>query len=201
MSEPIINKPHNDEQCSQSIKQTIEDWVQSIKQLPSSLWYDFKMFIKNIKRFIDWAPVIWKDRDWSDHYLLIIIRKKLIAIHNDSKNWNWVDCEKQTAIIKQCIDDIDILLEYSDGEILNCVKQEYQQFIDKYGQLQSWSTAIKDNDFYEVHLAYSKCTTQELADQADNEIVKLYKLQDQRIVQINDRLWNTIRDNHYNWWN
>ena len=133
--------------------------------------------------------------------MLIIIRKKLIAIHNDSKNWNWVDCEKQTAIIKQCIDDIDILLEYSDGEILNCVKQEYQQFIDKYGQLQSWSTAIKDNDFYEVHLAYSKCTTQELADQADNEIVKLYKLQDQRIVQINDRLWNTIRDNHYNWWN
>ena len=78
--------------------------------------------------------------------------------------------------------------------------EEYKQFTDKYGDLTMWDVPIKDGDVYECHLAYSKCTTNEMAQQADQRMDELYKLQDERYKQIHNRFWNTIRDNHNCWW-
>jgi hypothetical protein len=36
-------------------------------------WYALKYGIENI---IDWMHVIWKDRDWDEHYLYMIMNKK-----------------------------------------------------------------------------------------------------------------------------
>lgn len=203
MSEPITNRPkHWKPYCErkQSIFERLQDIWETIVDFPSNIWYEIRTFLDNVRRLYSWSRIIWNDRDWSDHYLLIIIRKKLVSIHQDSKTWNWVGSEQQTKILQQCINDIDVLLEYSDGDMLNCVKEEYKQFTDKYGDLTMWDVPIKDGDMYECHLAYSKCTTNEMAQQADQRMDELYKLQDERYKQIHNRFWNTIRDNHNCWW-
>ena len=203
MSEPITNRPKHWKPYSerkQSIKERLQDIWETIIEFPSNIWYEIRTFFDNVRRLCSWSRIIWNDRDWSDHYLLIIIRKKLVSIHQDSKTWNWVGSEQQTKILQQCINDINVLLEYSDGDMLNCVKEEYKQFTDKYGELTMWDVPIKEGDMYECHLVYSKCTTNEMAQQADQRMDELYKLQNERYTQIHNRFWNTIRDNHNCWW-
>ena len=36
-----------------------------------------RSFLENISRVIKWAPVIWRDRDWDEHYLVVILQFKL----------------------------------------------------------------------------------------------------------------------------
>ena len=48
-----------------------------------SLWWRHearfyhKDFINGIKNLIRWFPVIWKDRDWDDHYIWTLMMKKI----------------------------------------------------------------------------------------------------------------------------
>ena len=39
--------------------------------------YKIKSFIISIKNLIKWFPIIWKDRDWDDHYIWEIMKNKL----------------------------------------------------------------------------------------------------------------------------
>lgn len=48
-----------------------------------SLWwrhearYYHKDFVRGVKNLIRWFPIIWKDRDWDDHYIWAVMMKKL----------------------------------------------------------------------------------------------------------------------------
>ena len=48
-----------------------------------SLWWKFegryyhKDFAKGIKNLWKWFPVIWKDRDWDDHYIFEVLKFKI----------------------------------------------------------------------------------------------------------------------------
>ena len=47
------------------------------------LWWRFagrymhKDFVQGVKNLWRWFPIIWKDRDWDQHYIYDLIRKKL----------------------------------------------------------------------------------------------------------------------------
>ena len=47
------------------------------------LWWIFdgkyfhKNFVKGVKNLWKWFPVIWKDRDWDDHYIFEVLKFKL----------------------------------------------------------------------------------------------------------------------------
>ena len=40
--------------------------------------YSIKTFIGSVKNLIYWFKTIWKDKDWDDYYIWIILEKKLI---------------------------------------------------------------------------------------------------------------------------
>jgi hypothetical protein len=50
--------------------------------------YKVKQFFRNIHNLIRWFPIIWKDRDWDDHFIFEILKFKLknqakyIGYHN-----------------------------------------------------------------------------------------------------------------------
>lgn len=50
-----------------------------------SLWwkfdgqYLFNTFIRGIKKLWYWFPIIWKDRDWDDHFIFEVLKHKLIS--------------------------------------------------------------------------------------------------------------------------
>jgi hypothetical protein len=39
--------------------------------------YKVKQFFRNIHNLIRWFPIIWKDRDWDDHFIFEIFKFKL----------------------------------------------------------------------------------------------------------------------------
>lgn len=39
--------------------------------------YMYKDFVRGVKNLWRWFPIIWKDRDWDQHYIYDLIRKKL----------------------------------------------------------------------------------------------------------------------------
>lgn len=48
-----------------------------------SLWwrhdgkYTHREFIRGVKKLWYWFPIIWKDRDWDDHYIFEVLKHKL----------------------------------------------------------------------------------------------------------------------------
>lgn len=198
MSEPITNRPANyneddyvdDRPISEKLLEFVDDQIHNVR------WHT-RMFIRSYKRVLSWIPIIWNDRDWDDHYLLLILRKKLVSIRDDSKNWNWVESEKQTDILNQCISDIDTLL---NDEYMGLVKKQYNEFVDKYGELMVWDTKDENSEYYVCHFSFSKVTDQQNADEADQQWDKLMRLQEQKLERTRQRLWNTIRDHHQRWW-
>lgn len=66
--------------------------------LPDWLWSIYCLFRtgkRRIVRFIAWFPVLWKDEDWSEHYLYEIMRFKISRIRKElDKNKRHVGYEK-----------------------------------------------------------------------------------------------------------
>ena len=108
----------------------------------------------------------------------------------------FISYEKATEQLQQCIKDIDVIL---DDDPYSLTREKHKQFVDKYGQLVTWGTPTNDQ-LIEMHFAYSKCDTQQLAEQADKQSIEIDRLQQQRFKEVNDRLFNCIRDNHLGWW-
>ena len=48
----------------------IKWWIQDIKYYPHN-------FIAGVKNLIAWFPIIWKDRDWDDHYIFEVLKFKI----------------------------------------------------------------------------------------------------------------------------
>ena len=85
------------------------------------LRYDIKYGVKNLWR---WKKVIWHDRDWDYHYLLEVMKFKLVEMEKLQRvHGNSVDHLKYAKEIEDAIDviqrliDDDYLLDYEGEEI------------------------------------------------------------------------------------
>jgi hypothetical protein len=127
------------------------------------LWWKFegkyyhKYFIYGIKNLWKWLPIIWKDRDWDQHYIYTILKTKLEfqAKYIYNRDWHTEakrDVERMMVIIKlierqqndfyktEYIDYHDIKFEFipTDGtkkwfEIKDTMLSEnYDEYFAKY---------------------------------------------------------------------
>lgn|SRR5574343_492330 len=65
-----------------------------IRKLIRSWYRNVKSGMTNL---IDWAPVIWADRDWDHYFLLSILEKKISRMENYFKNSNICVANVKTA--------------------------------------------------------------------------------------------------------
>jgi len=89
--------------------------------------YQIRLFISRIKNLIRWFPIIWKDRDWDDHYIWEILKFKLknqaqyIGYHN-----RHVSAKRDAEIMMTCVCLIDkIQNEYYQSEHMNYHESDY----------------------------------------------------------------------------
>jgi hypothetical protein len=91
------------------------------------LWwkYEGKYWYKNLKQGIKnlwyWFPVIWKDRNWDDHYIFEILKHKLKAQakyigDRDFHTRAQLDAKRMRLCVKliQKVQDEDYAIEYMD---------------------------------------------------------------------------------------
>ncbi len=98
---------------------------QSISNLRESildkLWYPVKRFYRSVRNVIRWFPVIWKDRDWDDWYILEILKFK---IKNQAEYIGGRDfhtrAKRDAEIMMVCVRLLErIQEEYYDMELYN----------------------------------------------------------------------------------
>ena len=97
---------------------------------------DIAQGFKNLWR---WLPIVWKDRDWDDHYIFEVLKFK---IKNNSKytekKQRFVGWEKEIRYMKIC----EILIDRIQTEYYQTEYQDYHDF--------DISTVPTENGLYEV---------------------------------------------------
>jgi hypothetical protein len=104
------------------------------------LWWKFharyyhKDFVRGIQKLWYWFPIIWKDRDWDQHYIYTILKHKLQAQANYiSKNDRHTRSQQDARNMRICVS----LIEKCQDEIY---AMEYMD----YGKDRVWFTPCED---------------------------------------------------------
>ena len=88
--------------------------------------YEIKQFFKRIYNLIRWAPIIWRDQDWDDHYIWEVLKFKLKnqAKYIGTKD-RYVSAKRDAEIMMLCTRLIDkIQDEWYGREYLDYQKSE-----------------------------------------------------------------------------
>lgn len=102
-----------------------------------SLWWKFEGryyhndFVKGIKNLWRWFPVVWKDRDWDDHFIWEIL---MFKIKNQAKYIGMRDIhtrsKRDAQIMMTCVRLMEkVKHEYYHMEYMDYCKDEYK-FVD-----------------------------------------------------------------------
>ena len=141
--------------------------------------YQIKQFFRNIKNVIRWFPTIWKDRDWDDYYIWILLEKKLThqakyigdrGIHLDAKR----DAERMMTCIR----------------LIEKVREEYycMEYMDYHKSVYHWDDVPDRDDVKQLRI-------EELSESFDSYFKK-YPLVYKQVIKI-DRVASRKNDKSY----
>jgi hypothetical protein len=108
------------------------------------LWWKFegryyhRDFVQGIKKLWYWFPIIWKDRDWDQHYIYEVIKHKLKAqakyIANNDRHTR---AQQDARNMRICVNLIKI-----------CQKETYKMEYMDYVKDRSWFKPHENNPEY-----------------------------------------------------
>ena len=157
----------------------MEDFFEDLKNRPRPnffrriwLWwkhdgkYYHKYFKQGVKNIIYWFPIIWKDRNWNDHYIFEVLKHKLKAqakyiSDNDRHTRAQLDAKRMRLCVK--------LIEKVQEE-------EYKMEYMDYHKDRLWFTECEDrpgNSLYNSEEVWEKY----------DELFKKYKLIYQKVLK------------------
>ena len=160
--------------------------IDEIKDYVIDKYYKTKHGFRNL---IVWFPVIWKDRNYDDYYLLKLIDYKLSLIAKEMKG-TFVGDEDEIKIIN------------SIREVINRItaddycQEEWEKHKETYGEL-----VPKINKTLEtIDFVYSKVDTKEKEESGNKELYRIMDLEEGRRRRDVEFVFNGIRDNIRKWW-
>ena len=167
-----------------------------------------KDFFRNIRlgipNLIKWAPVIWKDRDWDQYFLYIILQFKLKQMEQLQRKYGIsVNSNDYADQMRTCI----LLLEriIKDDYLHNVLKPHEEKWGESRLDFKETSDqTFRDIDggekLYEGAFSVEKVTTPKEKKQENKERMRLYdhvrKLEKQDL----DLLFKNIRKHIEGWW-
>jgi hypothetical protein len=157
----------------------MEDFFEELKNRPKpniferiSLWWRFqgryyhKDIIRGIKKLWYWFPVIWKDRDYDDHFIFEVLKHKLKAqAKYIGENDRHTRAQQDARRMRLCVRLIDKIQDES-----------YQMEYMDYHKDRTWFTPCKDKPDYSLY----NCET---VTENFNDYFKKYPLIHKRVVK------------------
>lgn len=70
--------------------------------------YDIPRGVKNL---ITWFPVVWKDRNWDQYYIYVVLHKKLSLMEKGLRNGYNVNADEEADKVKKCVLILDRLIK------------------------------------------------------------------------------------------
>lgn len=99
--------------------------------------YWAREIVHGISNIIKWAPIIYKDRNWDDHYIFEILKFKLLQQREELVNANrHTGIEETNRYITICLN----LIEHIQNETYGT---EYQDYVRE----KIWSESTKDGTY------------------------------------------------------
>ncbi len=160
-----------------------------IKDIP----YNIKYGIKNL---IQWFPVIWKDRQWDNFFIYIILRRKLHLTEQLTRKYGHHTKHIQDADkIKKCVIILDRLIEDDYNENV------YRNHDKKWGD---GKMIFTDSTEYpqcsKLDIKYENVKTKEDEKLQTKEYRILMNKPQDLINQDLDMLFKLMRKNIQTWW-
>jgi hypothetical protein len=133
----------------QENKNRIQNTIERIKlKYKFEIRFYFKDFIQGVKNLCKWFPIIWKDRDWDDHFIWQILSFK---IQNQAKYIGGRDlhtrAKRDAEIMMTCVRLIEKIKSEEYGmEYMDYCKDDFK-FVDsdKIGYSELRITPISEN--------------------------------------------------------
>lgn len=96
-----------------NLKEKWDDFTYNVSEIIYKISRPFYQLKQGIVNVIKWFPVIYKDRDWSYHYIFVILHKKLEHMEKMFRSDDvFTACANQTADeIKEAKDVLKRLIE------------------------------------------------------------------------------------------
>ena len=197
--------------------------IEKIKELYwSKIGYKVKGFFTSIGNLIKWFPVIWKDRDWDDHYIFEVFKFKLEkqakyikekGFHTNSD----LDAKRMMLCVKlmEKIQEDFYTMEYMDYEDKDFFFVPTGEGIEDGDGGYYMETRLKKenlNDFFKIHpLVYKKIVTDKKYRifKIDNDDLTSYEVKSRIALNIgrynHERarklLFKILSENIEKWWN
>ena len=128
--------------------------------------YYHKDFIKGINNLWRWFPLIWKDRDWDDHFIWVLLEKKLThQAEYIGKRGIHLNANRDAERMMTCV------------RLINKVREEYYQmeYMDYHNSEYHWDDIPDRPDYKQLRI-------EELSENF-NDYFKKYPLVYKRVIK------------------
>lgn len=180
-----------------------------------SLWWKFdgryypSMFVTGVKNLIKWFKIIWKDRDYDDHFIFEVLKFKIQKTADYmEKRKHFVGWEVEVQRMRTCIKLIDrVQSEYYGVEYLDYENSDYNfvesDKVDEYGtplyELQIDLKSERYDDYISKYPLQYKKLEKSFSERGKGFIVH-------RVAHINHErarklLFKIIETHIEHWWN
>ena len=147
-----------------------------------NLGWRINQFKKSVKNLIRWFPVIWKDRDWDDHYIWEILKTKLKyqSEYIGSRDIH-VDAKYDAERMMWCVRLIDkIQDEFYSGEYMDYHESNYN-WLDIEGDSEHKQLDIQEvSENYDEYFAKHKAAVRKVL---ANKELQIFELNDDNYKQ------------------
>lgn len=160
-----------------------------------NVWTNITSFIANVKRTIEWLPIIWQDRDWDHAYILRILKYKLSRVRKCITGNNII--EGATRVGKQIA-----YAEFLIDRILedDYHKDEWAKHEKKWGpycRRRKWTNGSSVGN---AHRIRQNATTHQKWVQQHAEEMAIYRKQEATKEKDKDRLFKHLKTYLERWW-
>lgn len=174
-----------------------------------SLWWRFegryyhKDFVNGVKNLVRWFPIIWKDRDWDDHFIWVLMIQKLkFQSKYIGEKDRHTSAKRDAEIMMTCVRLMEKVkeefygMEYmdyheSDYNWIDCDKPGYKQ-LDIVQKSENF-----DDYFKKYPLVYKKIKEKYPEESKDRIAMKMSRENHNRARKI---LFKLMENNIERWW-
>lgn len=163
--------------------------------------YWFKRKWSQIKRVIDFLPLIWKGYDWDYHYAVEVFQHQLkrMAVHIGSdKAWGME--HKQTASrIRTAVELMDKVYneDYGTG-YMDIIEEKYGKSHMDFVELDKKDE--KGKPYYTLEITNELARDKEHQKEIDEERHQMMRLSTDKQKRAHKLLWEFVEHNIQNWW-
>ena len=154
--------------------------------------YDVPAGVKNLIR---WFPIIWQDRNWDQHFIYVILHKKLTLMEKGLRNGCHLYADKTADQVKICVLLLDRLIKDKYHE------NAFQRHEQKWGEAEfNFEDLKKDPELCRLLITHPNVKTEEDEKQERKDFKNATDHTEEMIEQDLELLFKIMRKNIRGWW-